>query len=306
MQEQERKEVTIKLSSVELVDLASKVDNFIETKWPEVESPVELPSSWRGIAPVWNPVDDEKISAFRRWLLWLRGDVDRMYRNGIKIPGNFPTVPLIPKYAEEGVPIPAEMKLQHEKQKYNFYQVKVYFHSELEEHVLLKNVNLKLKFKDNYDNEERETVVTSMVPDNTYQNLLKSNTTARIAITANGTVKAEIPKVLLPIGYIEGDANVVTGIDSSTELTLPPIEINNTLISAVGIEDTECYWNFDEVQAEEDIQVIVILRVPQEATEVKVKASLEVTPYHKEWWPLKHTRLKGMRTSEESIINLST
>lgn len=273
------------------------MEDFITEKWPD------LPSPYLKIIEQPNPVDIKRIAAFKIWLRWLRGDIEKVYRNGISIPQHFPTVPLIPKYALDNVQIPTEIKLQHEIQKYNFYEVGIYFNSKLDNNISLKNVKLKLKIKDN--SKDRKTVVTSMVPDNTYKNLLKSTTTAKIAFTANASAKAEIPKVKLPIGY-DGGANIVTEIDSKTMLTLPAIEINKTLVSAVGLYDTECSWEFEEVQKDEDIQVVVILKVPQEATEVKVKALLEVTPYHEEWWPLPDTRLKGMKTSKETEINLRT
>lgn len=242
----------------------------------------------------------------RHWLLWLRGDVERIYKHGFKISKDFPVIPLIPKYKAEGIQIPSDINVQNKKQKYNFYEVRVYFHIVAEENILLKNINLKLKFKDDFKDSHRRTVATSMIPDNTYRNILKSNTKAQVAITADGRAKSEIPSALLNLNGIGGGASIVGSIKSSIDLTLPAININKTIISAAGLYNTECSWEFEEVKPREDVQVLVILKVPQEVSDLKLKASLEVTPYKNEWKPLSPTRLKSIKTYSERKIDLRT
>lgn len=291
-----KEQVKIGISDEELLDLEKELDKYIEEEWPEQVRYIIKPS----------PHDYDKASELKNWLLWLRGDVERVYRNDFSISKDFPIIPLIPKYKADGVEIPSEIKVQNEKQNYNFYEVRVYFHTELENHILLKKVKVKLSFKDMGAEKDRETVVISMLPDNTYKNILKSNTTAKVAFTADGKAKAEIPNLNIKFGEVKGDASVVASINSSTDLTLPEIKINKTIISAVGVHHNECAWEFEEVQAEEDIQVLAILKVPKEVAEVKLSAVLEVTPYKDEWWPLPDTRLKSIKTSREKKLDLRT
>lgn len=295
-QEQEYEKEKIILSDGELKELKNNVEEFIQENWPPDVRYVIAPSK----------VDYDAASGFKEFLEWLRGDTDRVYRSEINIAKEFHTVALIPMYKAKNVEMPPEIKVLHEENQYNFYEIRVHFHSILEEHVLLKNVKLKLKVTDNSENNNRETVFTSMIPDNTYVNILKSNTKAEVAFTAEAKAKAAIPPFKLKFGEVDLNTSIVNSIDSKTELTLPEIKINKTIISAVGEHHNECTWRFDKVQSDEDIQVLVILKVPQEAKDVKVKAFLEVTPYKDEWAPLPDTRLTSIKTSLEREIDLRT
>lgn len=233
-------------------------------------------------------------------LTQVKVDITQFFRNGIDISSKAETRPLLPLLKAANVELPPELKVDHEVQKYDFYWVEVVFSCFLDNDVFPRSAVLALTLVDDVRDPARRTRPIRLFPNRKDIQLFAVDAEGAIGIDAG--VNFLVPQVrseIIPFQKIEGDAKLKASI------ALGPFKYSfrKAAIEVKGTSDQDILWRYNlqsELCGANEFKSILILKVPQEANSVKMKANLGVVPFKRSWYNFKRLELP-MLTDEATL-----
>lgn len=233
-------------------------------------------------------------------LTLVKVDITEVFSKGIEISSQAETRPLLPLLKAANVELPPELKVDHEVQKYDFYWVEVVFSCFLDNDVFPRSAVLALTLVDDVRDPARRTRPIRLFPNRKDIQLFAVDAEGAIGIDAG--VNFLVPQVrseIIPFQKIEGDAKLKASI------ALGPFKYSfrKAAIEVKGTSDQDILWRYNlqsELCGANEFKSILILKVPQEANSVKMKANLGVVPFKRSWYNFKRLELP-MLTDEATL-----
>ncbi|MDP3230592.1 MAG: hypothetical protein Q8N13_21820 [Acidovorax sp.] len=246
-----------------------------------------------------------KVSGLEKELTQVKGDITQFFRNGIDISSQAETRPLLPLLKAAHVELPPDLRVDHEEQKYDFYWVEVVFSCLLENDVFPRSAVFALTLVDDVKDPARRTRPIRLFPDRKDIQIFAIDTEGAIGIDASfNFVVPQVRSEIIPFQKIEGDAKLKSGI------TLGPFKYSfrKAAIEVKGTSDQDILWRYNlksELCGANEFKSILILKVPQEAKSVKIKANLGVVPCKKSWFSFNRTELPQLTDQTTLFVELS-
>lgn len=213
----------------------------------------------------------------------IRSDIVENYRKGVNIASHAESRPLLPLYAAANIPVPPEIKVDHDKMQYDFYSVGVTFSSLLPSNQFAVFAELMIQINDDVKDSTRSTRPVRLFPCHKDKELFNVDFTGEIGLSA-GLSYSPLPtgNAFSPIL----DAKVKA--DVSANLLMGPIrfQFRKAAIEVIGESDQNIVWRYNlksELTGTNDFKSLLILKVGNEATKVNMSISLGVIPCKHKW-----------------------
>jgi hypothetical protein len=223
---------------------------------------------------------------------------------GVEIRPQTESRPLIPLYEASGMSIPAEIRVDHERNGYDYYLVEVGFAAMLSTDQRPLSAQFGLVLADDIADAARRVRPTRVFPGREDVQLFNVDFEGSVGLDAAGKVKVPTVNGQLLSASATAEARIKTGIVVGP-LSFP---FRKAKIEVVGEYGQDVTWRYNLKSALWGTNVfksILILKVASEAREVKAGAALTLTPYKRRWIAFKE-RLPVLKSDPvEVAIELS-
>jgi hypothetical protein len=208
-------------------------------------------------------------------------------RQGIEIRPRGESRPLIPLYEAQGLPVPPELRVDHEHNGYDFYLVEVEFAALLPEDQRPLSAQFGLVLGDDVPEPVRQTRAVRIFPGREDVELFRVDLQGAVGLDAGG--RLTVPAVggsLLSLSETTAEARVKAGI-AIGPFSFP---FRKAKIEVVGENGPDITWRYDLRSAlwgANEFKSILVLKVHRQARDVALGAALRLVPYKRRWLVLK-------------------
>lgn len=219
----------------------------------------------------------------------IKEDILSTYKNGISISPAIESEPLIPLFNAQNIALPAQIKVDHDQMNYDFYLAQIIFNVLLPQDQFPDYAEFALRIKDDVKESVRQTRPIQLFPAEKHVNLFKIDVEGGVGVDAK--MNLSVPAIQgLPISKFDVDghakANFVAGPFD--------FQFSKATIEVVGEGSQDIIWRYNvksEVSGKNMLKSFLILKIAQEAKDVKISASLKIRPWKSKWHGIGHTAL---------------
>jgi hypothetical protein len=204
-------------------------------------------------------------------------------RAGIEIRPQSESRPLIPLFEAKGLEVPAELRVDHDHNGYDFYVVEVSFAALLPKDQRPLNAQFGLVLRDDITEPARQARPVRVFPAREDVQLFNINLEGSVGLDTGG--RLTVPKVggtLLSLAETTAEATVKAGI-AVGPFNFP---FRKAKIEVIGDNGPDITWRYDMQSAlwgTNEFKSILVLKIHQDARDVALGAALRLTPFKRRW-----------------------
>lgn len=222
-------------------------------------------------------------------------------KRGISISSQTESYPLLPLYAKRGTPVPPEIELASESQRYEFYLVETVFSILLSEDEFARRAQFAFHIVDDTSSGARRSRPFKLFPEHKDVTYFNADLEGKIGVDA--TLNFQVPESALPVDAA-ANARLAGGLlfgPYSFKFRKAAIQVIGT-----GQSEGQIGWSYElasELYGANEFKTLVILKVPSEVSKVSFRAQLGVEPWRKRW-KIFNTRLDLLHADATLDIEL--
>lgn len=204
-------------------------------------------------------------------------------RAGVRIAPFAESRPLIPLFRTAGIPLPPEIKIDHEQMHYNFYAVQTVFSILLPKDQFPLFSEFEIDVIDDMQDVARKTRPIRLFPGKKDVQFFQTDLEGAVGIDANMNISTLTPGLPLP-SFLEANANARL----KAGVVVGPFQFSfrKAAIEVKGESDQHIFWRYNlhsEIAGTNDFKSVLILKVAEETRSITMNASLRIAPARRRW-----------------------
>ena len=241
-----------------------------------------VPGTSRDTREIPDEADEVEVPA-RDELRAAAEDLLSAARQGIEIRPRSESRPLIPLYEERRIPVPADLRVDHDQNGYDFYLVEVGFAALLPEDELPLSAQFGVVLRDDIAEPARQVRPVRVFPGREDVELFRADLQGAVGLDAGG--RLTVPAVggtLLSMSETMAQATI------RAEIAIGPFSFpfRKAKIEVVGENGPDVTWRYNMRSAlwgANEFKSILVLKVHRQARHVALGAALRLIPYKRRW-----------------------
>jgi hypothetical protein len=256
-----------------MTDLVASLEGAELAEWERALRAAEV--SHRPPAPAFDPM--RPVAALES----LADDAVRLVRRGVRMVPVAETLPLLPLYARSKQQVPAEIRVAHETQGYDFYLVQVTFNLLPEDDQTADYAEFAVAIYDGVEG-PRASRAIEVFPRTIQSTWLKAEGGVHVSLHASLQFEAS------PIGVHGVKAEAGAGAGASAKVIAGPFKVafGTTELEVVGTGDREIKWIYrtkGALSGKTDFRSFLVLKVASHTPAVRLGTKIGVRTYRRTW-----------------------
>jgi hypothetical protein len=207
-------------------------------------------------------------------------DAIGLVRRGVRVVPFAETTPLLPLYAARGEEVPAELRVAHESQRYDFLLVQLTFSLRLEEGEEPDHAEFAVWIQDGVPG-PRASRAIEVFPQRVHASWFKAD--AQLSVALDASLKFSVAaEGAAGAARASGDAG------AGGKVLIGPFHVDagRTELEVRGEGDREIGWIYRvrrALEGKNDFRSFLVIKVAQETEKVGLLARIGVRPYRRSW-----------------------